>query len=229
MKALEKIESQRKALNKQQTELRRIMMGFDQHDKAIDLFLRQHAMLHSEKMADVGLWSFEDRLLDDIGEEEFRHIPYNEEHSVAWTIWHIARIEDVAMNLLVAGKPQILNQGNWMGQMRIERQDTGNAMPKEEITKLSRKIDIKSLQAYRVAVGQGTRAIVRQLKPEDLKQKVNPERLEQVMAEGALVEEARGIRDYWSKRNIAGLLLMPATRHNLVHLNEALKLRRRRR
>jgi hypothetical protein len=46
--------------------------------------------------------------------------------------------------------------------------------------------------------------------------------------EGAVVEAARGLLDYWGKRNIAGLLLMPATRHNLVHLNEALQLKQRR-
>ena len=48
------------------------------------------------------------------------------------------------------------------------------------------------------------------------------------MTEGAVVEEARDLIDYWGKRTIAGLLLMPATRHNLVHLNEALRLKRRR-
>jgi hypothetical protein len=40
-----------------------------------------------------------------------------------------------------------------------------------------------------------------------------------------VVEAARGIADYWSKRNVAGLLLMPATRHNLIHLNEAFLLK----
>lgn len=33
--------------------------------------------------------------------------------------------------------------------------------------------------------------------------------------------QARFVTDYWSRRTIAGLLLMPATRHNFVHLNEA--------
>jgi len=31
--------------------------------------------------------------------------------------------------------------------------------------------------------------------------------------------------DYWSKRDVSGLLLMPATRHQLTHLNEALGIR----
>jgi len=61
-----------------------------------------------------------------------------------------------------------------------------------------------------------------------LKQKVDPIRLQQALDEGAVVEAARGIVDYWSRRTIAGLLLMPATRHSLVHLNEALRLKGRR-
>ena len=47
------------------------------------------------------------------------------------------------------------------------------------------------------------------------------------MAEGAVLEVASDLIDYWAKRTIAGLLLMPATRHNLVHLNEALRLKQK--
>jgi hypothetical protein len=48
-----------------------------------------------------------------------------------------------------------------------------------------------------------------------------------VIIEGAVVEAAQSITNYWSKRNVAGLLLMPATRHNLIHLNEALQVKRK--
>jgi hypothetical protein len=93
---------------------------------------------------------------------------------------------------------------------------------------LSATIDVDALRAYRLAVGCETREIVQQLGPETLKQKVEPSRLQQVLDEGAVVEAARGIVDYWSRRNIAALLLMPATRHHLTHLNEAYRLKRRR-
>jgi hypothetical protein len=101
-------------------------------------------------------------------------------------------------------------------------------MNEEELAQLSATIDIQAVRAYRVAVGRRTRVIVQQLEPEELKHKVGPIRVQQVMDEGAVIEAARGIVDYWSKRDIAGLLLMPATRHNLVHLNEALGLKQRR-
>ena len=62
------LESYRKMCLAQQTELRRALLNSKQHARAIQLFLRQHAMLHSASMARAGLWSFEDAVLDDMPE-----------------------------------------------------------------------------------------------------------------------------------------------------------------
>ena len=222
------IEAYRKLCLRQQTELRQVMANPDNHQAAIELFINQHAMLHSAKMARNTSWSFEDTVFDSMTDEQLRRMPPHGEHSVLWCIWHIARIEDVAMNLLVAGGPQVMNQGDWLERMKITVQHTGNAMDKAAVADLSAPIDIEALRAYRVAVGRETRKIVTSLQPGELKHKVEPARIQQVMDEGALVEQAREIADYWSRRNIAGLLLMPASRHLLVHLNEAMNLKRRR-
>jgi hypothetical protein len=220
------VEIFRKRCLKRQTELRLIMLTFDQHDEAIRQFLSQHATLHSKKIAQTEPWSFEDEILDDMAEEQMRQIPQVSEHSIVWLIWHMARCEDITMNLLVAGTPQILNKDDWLKQMKITVCDTGNAMDRVSLANFSNMVEIEALRNYRLAVGRRTREIVKQLQPQDLKRKVESSRLQQVMLEGAAVEAARGIADYWGKRNVAGLLLMPATRHNLIHLNEALRLKR---
>ena len=220
--------SPQKNWNKRQTEFREILLGFNQHDHAIKLFLHQHAALHSAQMAGTGAWSFEDEVLSDMQEEQIRRIPKNCEHSVAWAIWHIARIEDTAMNMLVAGEPQILFREGWYEKLEIEARDTGNAMSYEGVAALSASINVEALRSYRMAVGRQTREVVKQLNPSDLSRKVDPSRLQQVLDKGAVVAEAQGLIDYWSKRDIAGLLLMPGTRHNFVHLNEALNLKKRR-
>ncbi len=216
--------SQQKILNKQQTELRRVMMNFDQYDEALRLFFNQHAILHSVNMAETDLWSYEDEILNNMSEVQIRRIPQNSEHSVLWCIWHIARIEDVTMNLLVAGSPQVYNQDNWGEQVKSPIHDTANEISVEMMSELSNTIDIDALRAYRIAVGRRTREIVEQLEPESLKEMVDLARLQRVLDEGAVVDRAQGVIDYWSRRNIAGLLLMPATRHHLVHLNEAFQL-----
>lgn len=131
------------------------------------------------------------------------------------------------MNLLVAGSPQVLKTSSWLEKLKIEVEDTGNAMTDQEVERLSKSIDIKALREYRMAVGQRTREIVEQLSLEDMKSKVERERLQRVKDEGAVVPAASGLIDYWGRRNVAGLLLMPATRHNFIHLNEAYRLKLR--
>ncbi len=224
---MDTIETNRKRLNQQQTELRRLLTTPGQFDLAMQLFFEQHASLHAAKVSRSDLWSFEDTLLDDLEDENFRRIPSNCEHSIAWCIWHLARIEDTALNILVADSPQVFSQGNWHARLGISQRDCGNEMDKASLKELSSQIGLQALRDYRVAVGCRTREIVAELKPADLEQKVDPARIQRVMDEGALTEPSKGIADYWSKRDIAGLLLMPASRHNLVHLNKALKLKKR--
>lgn len=224
---MESVEVHRKFCLAQQTELRRIMMSSTQHNKALQLFLSQHATLHSAKMTQTESWSFEDEVFKDATEEQIRRIPRGINHSIAWLIWHIARCEDITMNLLVAGSSQVLNRDNWLKSMKVSVCDTGNAMDDVGVANFSNRVNIEALRAYRLAVGCRTREIVKHLLPAELKQKVQPSRIQQVMNEGAVVEAAHGIADYWSKRTIAGLLLMPATRHNLIHLYEAIQLKRK--
>ncbi len=92
------IESYRKACLKQQTELHRLLTRPDPYDQAIQLFLSQHAMLHSARVTQTALWSFEDEIFDGLAEEQTRRIPRGGEHSIAWLIWHITRCEDITMN-----------------------------------------------------------------------------------------------------------------------------------
>jgi hypothetical protein len=220
-------ETNRKICLRQQTGLRKLLLEPGQFEHGIQLFLTQHAILHSAQMSGLGLWSFEDAILNDLPEVHFRRIPPNEEHSIAWLIWHMARCEDITLNLLVAGRPQVLLADGWLEAVGGSILHTGNAMTQAEIKAFSQAIDLSALRLYRQTVGRRTREIVSQLQPGDLKRKVEPQRIKQVWQQGAVLETARDIVDYWSKRDVAGLLLMPATRHNLVHLNEALELKTR--
>ena len=208
--------------------MRRDLESGQNIESAMLLFLDQHALVHSSEMASSFFESFADEIWEDLTDASFRRIPRNEDYSIAWVIWHIARIEDITMNMLVAGTPQLAYTEKWLLRIKSPYIDTGNAMDVEAVSTLSNNIDIGVLRAYRVAVGRRTREIVQTLTVDDLKQNIKPERLQRVMDEGAVVQEAKGIVDYWSKRTIAGLLLMPPTRHNMVHINQALKIKKRR-
>jgi hypothetical protein len=225
---MEELTRKRQEWNKQQKRLRPLLAKTDQFNAAIQLFLGQHAQLHASEMAPTRQKTYADLILEDIDETGLRRIPRSSVHSIIWLIWHMARIEDVTMNRLIAGSPQLLHQENLLAKMNVAYQDTGNAMNTAEIADLSSKVDVTALFAYRLAVGRRTRTVVQALPAESLKQKVDPGRLQQIMDEGAVSAASRGLLDYWGKRTHAGLLLMPPTRHNMVHLNEALKLKQKR-
>jgi hypothetical protein len=196
-------------------------------EDAIGLFLVQHAMVHSAEVF-PSPFSFADEIWQEMDEPALRRIPQKESHSVAWLFWHLARIEDVTMNLLVAGSPQRLVQDGWLDRLGVAVHNTGNGMTAEDVADLSATVDVDALWAYRCAVGRRTREIVQQLKPSTFRQKVDPARVVRIWDKGAMLPSASGIVDYWSRRTIAGLLLMPPTRHCFLHLNEARRVKKRR-
>jgi hypothetical protein len=220
------LDSYRRLMNHQQTVLRELLQNPAQFEQGMRLFFTQHAMLHSAQVAEPPTWSYEDTVLAGIPEAQYRLIPEGQEHTIAWLLWHMARCEDITMNLLVAGSPQVLLQNDWLKKMRTSMVDTGNAMTREEILSFSEQIDLPALREYRLAVGKRTREIALGLTPADLIRKVDPARMELVWQQGAIIEASRGIAEYWGKRDMKGLLLMPASRHLLTHLNEILEIKK---
>ncbi len=219
------MDPQHQLWNDQHKALRLALARPADHLRAVELFLSLHAMLHAPEVSGSAQYSFDAELWNGLNDAAARRILPGEEHSVVWMIWHLARIEDVTMNVLMAGENQLYLQERWRDRLAIPFRDTGNLMSPAAITQLSDAVDIPALRAYRAAVGRRTREQVGRLQPAEVRQKVLPARLERLQAEGAVTEAARDLLDYWGNLTIAGLLLMPPTRHNLVHLNEAIRLK----
>jgi hypothetical protein len=219
------MDANRKAWNARHKELRHALEKTGDRKLAVELFLIQHAAVHSKRPTRLPTHSFEDEITENLTEKRWRFIPQDGRHSMAWIIWHLARVEDVTMNLLVASTDQVLHAGDWNRQLQIRYAHTGNGMSDQDVKRLSREIKIKALAEYRLTVGRKTRQIIIKLKGSDYKLKVSPKWIRRVWNEGAMLPSGKSIVDYWANRTIAGLLLMPPTRHCFLHLNEARRIR----
>ncbi|WML32819.1 DinB family protein [Clostridium sp. OS1-26] len=214
--------------NSQQKLLKSIITKLDKFDETIELGLGQHLMVHASEMSQANVVTFEDELWDGLDEITFRTMPTEkDEATIAWCLWHTTRIEDITMNILVADDTQVINSNNWLEKMNVTICDTGNAMTNKEIVDFSSNIDMQELRNYRKAVGRKTREIIKRFEPSDLKRKMEASRLQRVLDEGGVlnVEGANWLIDFWGKKNVAGILLMPVTRHHIVHINESIKLK----
>lgn len=184
-------------------------------------------MMHAASMSHMGVWPFQDEILGGLDVDQMRIIPRKLDHSIAWVLWHVTRIEDATMNLLLAGSPQVLLGEDWIKRMGIRERDTGNAKDANGVASLNAAINVPVLLEYRLSVGRRTRAIVKNLRSHELLQKVDPARLRQMTAQGAVRAKAGELLEYWAGRTISGLLLMPPTRHTFLHWNEALRIKQK--
>ena len=66
-----------------------------------DLFLQIHAKLHSSVVSGTDKNEV-DNLLCDLKQNEYAIMPTGKDETIAWGLWHIARIKDLTMNILVA-------------------------------------------------------------------------------------------------------------------------------
>lgn len=210
-------------LSEKHKELQSILYKKDKIEQSKELFLDIHAKLHLSEISQTNRNEIDD-LLQDLESQEFGIMPTSKDETIAWVIWHIARIEDLTMNFLVAKRQQVFNE-LWQNEINVKITDTANALNDDGIMDLSKNINCKKLLEYRNEVGKRTREIVKSLKTEDMKRKVAAEDLQKIYKAGGVTfqEESYWLLDFWGKKDIGGILLMPPTRHEMLHLNDCVK------
>ncbi len=210
-------------LSEQHKELNSIIRKPSETQRSKDLFLQIHAKLHPSVVSDTDRNEV-DNLLCDLKQNEYAVMPTSKDETIAWVLWHIARIEDLTMNILVAREEQVFNQ-DWREQLNSRIADTGNALTDDEIMELSRTINTEQLICYRNAVAHKTRDIIRSLSAADLKRRVRQDDIEKILSVGGVTQQENSIwlLDFWGKKDVAGILLMPPARHVMLHLNDCCK------
>jgi oligoribonuclease NrnB/cAMP/cGMP phosphodiesterase (DHH superfamily) len=149
----------KKAWGEQHQLFKGIVLKPERFDEAIGLGLELHAMVHLSEMSLIKEATFEDELWEVLDEKTFRCKPTLKDVTIAWNLWHLTRIEDITMNILVASQAQVMNTER-LKKMNVQVVDTGNAMTDEEIIDFSSRINMQELRNYRIAVGRKTREII---------------------------------------------------------------------
>jgi hypothetical protein len=140
-----------------------------------------------------------------------------------WLLWHTARTEDVAVNVIVAGTDQLLDD-EWMRRMNVPWRIIGTGMREDEVAELTARADVVAVRAYRSAVGIRTRQVVRALRADAWDAVVDHADVERAAAAGALRDWVEGRPYPWVGWTRADQLASSALRHNAAHLGEAVTI-----
>ena len=179
--------------------------------------LAQHALLHSASTVDDQMFSYEDRLFEDLDETQLRASP-DGLNSIVWTIWHHTRYEDLVVNRLLRRQPEMFDDG-WAGPLGIDHRQAGTGFGDDEVAELSGRIDIKALREYRAAVGRATREWLGAIRAEVLDERPD---VEQAIADDAqtLGVRAAWVAEFWEGKTAHELLLVPVLGHGFIHFGE---------
>ena len=157
--------------------------------------------------------------------EDFDAIPFinaDGYHSktIAYSLWHIFRIEDICAHTLVKGDEQIFFKKGYQEKIGSPIITTGNELAGQEIADFSKQLDLDGLYAYMLDVKKSTEKIIKGLSFEDTKAKISDARKKELEDLHVVSEDESAIWliDYWCKKDVRGLIQMPFSRHWIMHI-----------
>jgi hypothetical protein len=176
------------------------------------LFFQRHDVLYSFWLA--GFW-------DAVSDVQMRQRPHPQVNSIAWNLWHLARVEDAGVNRFVADLSQVIDEGGWSEKLHLPWRHHGSGMTLDEVDELNQRINLPALREYSWAVAERTQQVVASVALDELDAVLTLDRVRQiVVGEGlghsdpaALVQNYTG----WTK----GKCLMNfALTHPYQHVGE---------
>lgn len=170
-------------------------------------------------------------LRGELSPEDFTARPFpraNGCHSatVAYSVWHIFRIEDIVSHTLLLGDTQVFFRDNYKIRMNAPVITTGNELCGDAISEFSAKLHLDALYAYARAVKADTEKLLQTLSYADMKQKVSSERKKELLALGVVSThpDAAWLVDYWCGKDTRRLIQMPFSRHWIMHTEACLRI-----
>lgn len=147
--------------------------------------------------------------------------------TIAYSLWHIFRIEDIVAHSLIADDNQIFFQGDYKKRINSPIITTGNELIKEEILEFSKAICIEELYNYIIDVDKSTAKILKSMSYSDIKTKITNEKKQKLEKLKVISnnKDAYWLIDYWCKKDVKGLIQMPFSRHWIMHIEACLRIK----
>ena len=169
---------------------------------------------------------------EELCREAFNSIPFinaDGYHSktIAYSIWHIFRIEDIVAHTVINEDEQVFFAGNYQERINSPIITTGNELVKQQIADFSKQLNLEELYSYIFEVRESTEKILKQLSYDELKRKIPEERKGYLKSLNVVNdnEEVIWLIDYWCKKDIRGLIQMPLSRHWIMHTEACLRIK----
>ena len=157
--------------------------------------------------------------------EAFYQMPFgtgegNHCTSLAWSLWHLFRIEDIVAHTLILNDEQILFRDDWLDKTKSPVITTGNELDGDAMIAFSKALNVRTTYEYCKAVMNSTNQMLEGLRFVDLKKTFTAEDRKRLVASKCVSSDESSVWliDYWCGKNLKGLIQMPFSRHWIMHV-----------
>lgn len=165
------------------------------------------------------------QIVNTFPEEAFARMPFAGAEgyhgkTLAYSVWHIFRIEDIVAHEMIAEDPQVLFAQGFRETVGSPVITTGNELSGDAIASFSAQLNIPELYRYAQAVMRSTDRILTQLEFSGLKRRFTDATAERLRRSGCVSEDehAAWLIGYWCGKDVLGLIRMPFSRHWIMHI-----------
>ena len=148
-----------------------------------------------------------------------------ESKTIAYSIFHVFRIEDIVLNTLINNRQQIFISDNYQNKMNSSIITTGNELKRESISSFSKALKIEELWNYAKKVFEESNEWLSSIDYDDLKVIYFELDKERIKNTNTVAKSENWLIEYWCGKNIKGLLGMPFSRHWIMHLEASLRIK----
>lgn len=169
-----------------------------------------------------------------LSDEQYSLMPYPNAKgyhckTIAYSIWHMARIEDITAHTLIVNDKQVLFKGSHSEEIGSPIITTGNELVGDEIVTFSKGLNIAGLLRYAGDVRASTDELLRDLSFDDTKRGFDDEDRRRIIASRCVSEDENAVWliDYWCGKDVSGIIRMPFTRHLIMHIEAMMRIARK--
>ena len=213
-------------MNKDWTELNKTIQLQIKKKDTFELGIDTLIKLRKELMAQIVQFKKE-LSIDDFSAMPYMNAKGYHNKTIAYSLWHIFRIEDIVAHSLIADDEQVFFKGDYQSRINSPIITTANELVKEEIEDFSKKLSVEELYNYIIEVDISTTQILKELTFSDIKEKMTDEKRKSLEKLNVVSkdENAYWLIDYWCGKDVKGLIQMPFSRHWIMHIEACLKIR----
>lgn len=163
---------------------------------------------------------YENSIRNVVGYEQMKERLGDRGNSIAWLLWHLARTEDVVVQVLIQGGSQVLQEGDWPERLGVDATHIGTGLGDDEVGDFTKALNVEAVDEYWQSVAKASYQWLKSVRAEELE--MVPELNERLVGAPNVLGGAsnEAIIAFWNGQSARQLFQGVVISHGFIHIGQ---------